>query len=182
MRYAFLCSSGLDATTLVKGSGRADLVGQSRVDRQDDPGQETILDRIAELDISEDGVAGGGLDEEDLVVGVGGDGLGVGVVGVEQLDLVADALVPEGLANVRKGGVVDGAVLADGGVGVVQQRVDVGGAAGVVAREDGVERGDALLVGGLEAAQPGQVEDTDVVRVAVAGVGRARVDTGRVAV
>lgn len=182
MRHVFLCLSGLDTTTLVKGSGRAHLVGQSRVNRQYDPGQETILDGVAELDVSEDGVAGGGLDQEDLVVGIGRDRLGVGVVRVEQLDLVADALVPESLADMSKGGIVDGAVLADGGVGVVQQRVDVGGAAGVVTREDGVERGDALVVGGLEAAQPGQVEDADVVRVAVAGVGRARVDSSRVAV
>jgi hypothetical protein len=71
---------------------------------------------------------------------------------------------------VGKGRVKDGAVLADRDVLVVQQRVDVRRAARVVAREDGVKVDDALVVGGLQSAQPGLVEDADVVRVAVAGV------------
>lgn len=171
----------LNTTALVVGGGRADLGRQSSVDGQHQPGEETILNVVAELDVAEDGVAGGGLDQEDLVVGVLGDGLGVGVVGVEGLDGVTDALVPEGLADVGEGGVEDGAVLADGGV-VVEEGVNVRGTAGVVASEDGVELSDTLLVGGLESTQPGLVQDAGVGRVAVAVVGGAGVDTGGVAV
>lgn len=55
------------------------------------------------------------------------------------------------------------------------------GAAGVVAREEGVEGGDALLVGGLQAAEEGLVEHRGVLRVAVAGVGCPGVDARGVA-
>lgn len=80
----------------------------------------------------------------------------------------------------RGGQVVHGAVLADGGV-LVEDGVDVDGAAGVVAREEGVEGGDALLVGGLQATEEGLVEHRGVLRVAIAGVGGSRVDAGGVA-
>jgi hypothetical protein len=52
----------------------------------------------------------------------------------------------------------------------------------VVAREDGLELGDAVGVGGLDAAQPGVVEVGQVVRVAVASSDDAAVHAGRVAV
>lgn len=174
----------LDTTgSVVLGSRRDSGGAQAGVDTKNNPGEEAVLDAVAELDVVKEGVGGAvglGLGGDDAIVGVGGVGLGVGVVGVEQLDLVADGLVPEGLADVRGGQVVDGAVLADGGV-LVQDGVDVDGAAGVVAREEGVEGGDALLVGGLEAAEEGLVEDRGVLRVAVAGVGGSGVDSGRVA-
>lgn len=156
---------------------------QAGVDTEDDPGQEAVLDVVTELDVVEERVGGAvglGLGSDDTVVGIGEVGLGVGVVGVEQLDGVADGLVPEGLADVRGGQVVDGAVLTNGCV-LVQNGVDVDGTAGVVAREEGVEGGDALLVGGLQAAEEGLVEHRRVLCVAVAGVGCSRVDAGGVA-
>ena len=52
--------------------------------------------------------------------------------------------------------------------------VDVRGTAGVVAREDGLELHDALLVAGLDTAQEGRVEVAGVGGVAVA----AGLDTG----
>lgn len=66
---------------------------QAGVDTKDDPGQEAVLDAVTELDVVEEGVGGAvglGLGGDDTVVGVGGVGLGVGVVGVDQLHGVAD--------------------------------------------------------------------------------------------
>lgn len=45
-----------------------------------------------------------------------------------------------------------------------------------------VERGDAIVVGGLGAAQESLLQNSGVCRVAVAGVGGARVDAGGVGV
>ena len=56
------------------------------------------------------------------------------------------------------------------------------GSSRVVAREDGLELGDAVGVGGLDAAQPGVVEVGQVARVAVAASDYAAVYAGRVAV
>ena len=52
--------------------------------------------------------------------------------------------------------------------------MDVRGTAGVVAREDGLELDDTLLVAGLDTAQEGRVEVAGVGGVAVA----AGLDTG----
>lgn len=72
----------------------------------------------------------------------------------------------------------DGVVLEDLGlVGGVGEDVDVGGAAGVVAGEDGLELGDTLLVGLLETTEEGCVEVGLVIGVAIAAGGNTRVDT-----
>lgn len=81
----------------------------------------------------------------------------------------------------RGGSAAVGAVAEDGAVEVGED-VDVRGAAGVVAREDGGELRDAVVLGGLEAAEEGGVEVGGVGDVAVAGGDDAGVDAGGVAV
>lgn len=77
--------------------------------------------------------------------------------------------------------VAERAVLVDGDVGV-DEDVNVGGTAGVVAGEDGVEHGHAVLVCLLDAAEEGLVNVARVAGVTVAVGHHARVDTRGVAV
>lgn len=120
------------------------------------------------------------LDNGPHVVVVDGQGLLVLGVRVGGLDLGAQGLVPEELANVGDLCVPgrDGAVALDRGVGVGEQ-VRVHGAAVVVTREDGLKGHDALGVGELDAAEVGRVEA--VGGVVAAGVDAA-VDAGGVGV
>lgn len=60
--------------------------------------------------------------------------------------------------------------------------VDVCGSAGVVAREDGLELGDAIRVGSLDSSKPGVVDVCVIRAIAVAARDDARVDTCGVAV
>jgi hypothetical protein len=128
----------------------------------------------------DNGVAGGKTVEQEEVLLVGGDGLGVGVVGRVDLDGVAEVLVKVELADVVGGQVVDGAVVAGGGVGV-DGDVNVLGAARVVTGVGGQELDGAVLVGQLEAAEEGVVQ-------VLGGLGEVAtrantgVDTSRVAV
>lgn len=148
------------------------------VDADLDPGEQAVLDGVAEVDPLREGVVGlVGLEDGphvtvvgrqlDGVAGVGGRGrdLGAQVLGPEQLPDVAHGRVPDG----------DGAVGHDGRV-VVRQQVRVHGAPAVVAREDGLEAGDAVGVGQLDAAEEGGVD------AGLAGGVDARVDARGVAV
>lgn len=174
----------LNATRLVEEGSRSDALGEGGVDAKGQPGEEAVADVVTEQGVLHHGVDAISLSllAEDAVVGVGGELLGVGVVGGGQLDLGDEVLVEEGLADVA--GVVvaaEGAVGVEGGVGV-DHDVDVGGTAGVVAGEDGLELGDAVRVGLLDAAEPGVVDVGLVGAVAVSAGHDARVDTGGIAV
>lgn len=176
---------GVGNTTLgVEVGGRGDGLGQGRVDSEGQPGEETVGQAVSEHGVLHDGVDSfsGNLLAHDGVVGVGGELLGVGVVGGEKLDLGDQVLVEEGLANVA--GIVvhaQGLVGEQSGVGV-DHDVDVGGTAGVVTGEDGLELSNTIIVGQLDTTQPGVVDVGLVGAVTVAAGNNTGVDTGRVAV
>lgn len=174
----------LDTAGLVAEGGGGDGLRQGGVDAEGHPSKEAVSDAIAEESVLHHGVntVGGGLLRKDGVVGVGGELLGVGVVGGEGLDGGDEVLVEEGLADVGSGDLVaEGAVGVEGGV-VVDHQVDVGGTGGVVAGEDGLELGNTILIGGLDAAEPGLVDVGLVGGVTVTAGDDAGVDTGGVAV
>lgn len=152
------------------------VVGRG-VDTNLDPGEETVGDILAQVDELGEGVVGlVGLEDGPHVLGVGGDLDGVGVVGGEFLDGLAQRLRPEELADVGDGSIPDG----DGAIGhqgrvCVRQQVGVDGTALVVAGEDGLELDDTVVVGELDTTEEGGVQ------AGLAGLD-AGVDTGGVAV
>lgn len=176
---------GVGNTALsVKVGGRGDGLGQGRVDSEGQPGEEAVGHAVSEQGVLHDGVdsLSGNLFAQDGVLGVGGELLGVGVVGGEKLDLGDQVLVEEGLANVTSIVVhAQGLVGEQRGVGV-NHDVDVGGTAGVVAREDGLELSNTIIVGQLDTTQPGVVDVGLVGAVTVAAGNNTGVDTGRIAV
>lgn len=128
---SLICLGKLDAAVSIVNRSRADGRGERRVDCEDDPGKEAVTDGVAQLDVVEERIAGAidrSLGNNNLVIGVEGHCVGVGVVRRQQLDGITDGLIPEGLANVRGGQIVDGAVGASGGA-PVQDGVDVSSAA-----------------------------------------------------
>lgn len=152
------------------------------VDGNGDPGEEAVLEVVAELDVVEDGVNGGGLVGEDGVVGVGGDLDGVVAVRRQRLDVVDELLVPEQVAHEGVVAARHGAVLQLRRANV-RDDVRVRRAARVVAREEGAELRDTIGVGRLDATEPGAVDVAGIGSAgAVVGGDDARVDTGRVAV
>jgi hypothetical protein len=170
-------------TILVQEDGWRYLGRRRDVDAVSQPGKQTLGDSVAEQGVLDNGVvllvgdAG-----EPHVDGVGGQGQLVLRVRVDLLNLVNKVLVKVRLADVAAvDEVAQRLVLVAGGV-CMGQDVDVGGAAEVVAREESLELGNAVLVGRLDAASPGLVDVVDVVDVAVAGVDDTRVDAGRVGV
>lgn len=170
-----------DSALLVERSSRADGLAQAGIDAEAQPAEQTVLDGVAEEDVLHERVTCLGLLAEDAVLLVGRQLLGVDRVDARGLDLGDEVLVEEGLADVADvGGVDEGAVVEGRGVGV-DQDVDVGGPARVVAREERFERCRAVGVGLLHAAEEGGV-DVGRVTVAVAAGHDARVDAGRVAV
>lgn len=171
----------LDTTSLVQSGSSVDALGQGRVDTERQPAEQAVLNSVAEQDVLNEGVAGGGLLLEDAVVLVEGEGLRVGGVDGRGLNLVDEVLVEEDLPDVRGRRVEEGAVIAGGGV-QVHHHVDVGRAASVVAREQRVEAGNSVGVGRLDATREGRVQVGGVAgRVAVAVGGDARIDAGGVA-
>lgn len=134
------------------------------------PRKKAILDLVTKVEeLWERIVVGRSLKYAPHVVRVGNDGLRVGVVWVSSFDGSAQDLVPEELANLcdRAGLDQKGVVRKSGDVHVCEQ-MGVDGAAVVVAWEDGVESGDAVLVGRLDAAKICRVVAT---RGVVAGGG-----------
>lgn len=195
---------GNTSRLVVGGRGR-DRAGVGRVDAERQPAQEAVLDGVAQQHVLDDGVARGGPLEEEAVLRVGRELLGVGGVYRVGLDLVDEGLVEVDLADVG-GRQVDEGVVGGGGGVEVDQDVNVlqpgvsamdlsrgegtgvpagvktyGGAAGVVTGDEGVKVGDALRVGGLDPAKPRGVE-VGAVRggVAVAARRDSAVDSGRV--
>lgn len=190
-----------DATALVVGGGIHDGAGVGGVDTEADPGQKTVGDIVTKEDVLlrcqhfshwfqrgmhvgeaylDDGVAGRKTVEQEEVLLVGGDGLGVGVVGGVDLDGVAQVLVKVQLADVVGGQVVDGAVVAGGGVGV-DGDVDVLGTARVVTGVGGQELDGTVVVGELEPTEESVVQVLGGLGE-VATRANTSVDTSRVAV
>ncbi|KUI61551.1 hypothetical protein VP1G_11287 [Cytospora mali] len=141
------------------------------IDTDLDPSKQAISNVITKVDKLRERVEGlRGLNDRPHVLVVAGDGHGVGVVREGSLDGGAEVLGEEELADVGDGLVEhgDGAVGQDGGVGVGQQ-VGVRGPALVVARDDGLEGDNALVVRDLHAAEEGAVDAAlglvDAVRV-----------------
>lgn len=157
------------------------LVVSSGVDADLDPGKEPVGDVVAQVqELGEGVVVGVGLDNGPHVLVVGGHVDGVGVIGRRRLDGGAQLLGVEELADVGDGLVPDGdgAVGHDRRVGVGEQ-VGVRRAAVVVAREDGLEGDDTLVVGQLHTTEVGGVH---AVLGVVARDGDSGVNTGRVGV
>lgn len=159
-----------NAASRVVEVGRCDGRALGGVDAEGDPGEQTVGQVITEVSELEHGVhaIGVSLGRQDAVVGVGGDGLGVVGVRVDGVGIVDQVLVKESLADVAGADVVaERAVLVHGDVGV-DEDVDVGGTAGVVAREDGLEHGHTVLIGLLNTAEESLVDVGCVAGVAVA--------------
>ena len=108
----------LNTALLSIPGSRVGAVTAGGVDTKRDPGKDTLGDVVAEQDVVDDGVgARGGLLAHDGVVGVGGEFLRVGGVGLGLFDFGDQVLVEEDLADVRGAGVVEageGAVGQDG--------------------------------------------------------------------
>lgn len=173
-----------DAASLIVGGSSADIVssGSGGVDTESNPTKQTVLDSVTQQDILDKGVRSGRLLQEDAVLSIGSQRLRVDRVSLSGLDLGDEALVKEDLADVGGGEVEDGAVGVGGGV-EVDEDVDVWGTAGVVAGHEGLEEGNAVVVGLLDATEESGVEVGGVGGgVAVAAGGDAGVDTSGVAV
>ena len=155
------------------------------VNADDDPGEETLGDIVPEVDVVKDGVrgrVGSLLLAEDVVIDVEGHFGRIGGVRGGSLDLVDQVLVPEELADVRDVATGQRPVGKHRGV-LVESHVQVGGAAFVVAREDGRELGHTFVVGRLNPTQRRVVQVGQVVVVALVHLAvHARVGARRVGV
>lgn len=128
------------------------------VDTDLDPREQTICRAIAEVHKLWERVVGSvRLDDAPHVLVVGGALGGVGVVRLEGLDIDDEVFGVEQLADVRDGAALSSAVLTQRDIRLGQQMC-VGGAAIVVAWEDGLEGDDAVFVGLLDAPEEGAVE------------------------
>lgn len=134
-------------------SSRRDILNIGAVDTIGHPSKEPVGNRVAQQGVLEKGVNVGGLSGQDAVLGIGGQGLGIGVVRRVGLDRGDEGLVKETLADVARLYVVvaQRAVGEQGGV-LVDKGVNVRGAAGVVTGEDGGKLGHAVGVGRGNAA------------------------------
>jgi len=131
------------STISLKGSRNRVVRGirlvSSDVDTDLDPGKETILDAITKVQVLWVWVIVVlGLHDGPHVVGVGGDGLGVGGVWVCGFDGRAEGFLPEELADVGDAAALNGSVGHDSHV-AVREKMGVDGTAVVVAWEDGLE-------------------------------------------
>jgi hypothetical protein len=174
----------LNTTALVVEGSGGDIVGSSGVDTEGQPSKDTIADAVAEESVLVEGVdtLGGGLLGSNRVIGVGGQVLGVGVVGGSKLNGRDEILVEESLADVAGDDVVaEGTVAVLGGV-LVDHQVDVGGTGGVVTGEGGLELSDTVGVGLLDTTEEGVVNVGLIGGVTVARGNDTGVDTGGVAV
>lgn len=153
------CTSGVCHTaSLVVSSSSANSVssGSGGIDAKGNPAQKTIFDCIAEQNILHEGVGRGSLLQEDTVLLVGRQRLCVGRIDAGGLNLGDQALVEEDLADVRSGE-VEHRTVGGGGRVEVDQDVDVVCSSGVVARDEGVEEHNTVVVGLLDAAEEGGV-------------------------
>lgn len=147
---------------VVRGNAVVGVVGVvgSSVDTDLDPGEQAVLDAVTEVQELREGVVGaGGLLDTPHIVGIAGNVLGVGGVGIGVLNGGAQDLVPEELANVgdAAGAHLKGAIVTVDGRVEVSQQVGVDGAAVVVTGEDGLEGDNTILIGLLDTAEEGRV-------------------------
>jgi hypothetical protein len=145
---------GVKRTTLgVVESSRSNILNIGAVDTIRHPSKETVGNRVAQPGILEKGVNVGGLGGQYAVLGVRGQGLGVGVVRRVGLDSGDEGLVKEALADVAGLDVVvaQRAVGEESGI-LVDKGMNVSGAARVVTGENGGKFGHAVGVGRCDAA------------------------------
>lgn len=152
------------------------------VDTESDPSEETAVEVIAKINVAHEGVDIVRLLCKYIVVVVLGQLLGVGRVRGRLLHSRDEVLVEECLADMRGVDLVAERLIGKERGVCVHHDVDVGGTAGVVAREDGLELCNAIGVGLLDSSEEGVVEVRLVIRVAVAVRNDAGVDAGAVAV
>lgn len=91
----------------------------SAINANGDPSEDAIGEVVAEQNVLHERIDGLSLLGQNAIIGVGGEGLGVGGVGRKLIDLGDQVLVEEELANVGGlGGVqaADSVVLEDGGL------------------------------------------------------------------
>lgn len=104
-------------TTVLRVVGRRSHAGVTRdIDSGRNPSKNAVFELVAQENILHEGVDRVGFFGENVVPAVGGEVLGVGVVGLDFLDLGDEILVEEELANpVRVRGVdaADGVVFED---------------------------------------------------------------------
>lgn len=156
---------------------------RSHIDTEGDPAEQTILNGVSEIGILEEGVrvAVLGLNLNYMIVRVLGDVDSVGVVRVSGLDNGNQILVKEQLADMSDMTTSEGVVWQNGRANMGDD-VDVGGAAVVVTRKDGLELSNSLFVGLLNTTQKGLVEISRVISVSVHRAVDTGVDAGGVAV
>lgn len=124
-----------------------------------DPGEETVLEAVAKVDVLREGVVRTvGLQHTPHVILIRGDTLGVGVVRVGLLHGAAQDLVPEELANVSHaaGAHLESLVGKNSRVQMGQQ-VGVSRTIIVVTREDGLEFDHTVAVGLLDTTKVSRV-------------------------
>jgi hypothetical protein len=169
---------------LVVVNGGVNRIGNGSVDAESEPSKETVADAVTEESVLHDRVdaLNVGLFLQQTVVLVESDLLGVGSIRLQKLDLRDEILVKEGLSDVASIVVsAESLVGLESGVGVGHD-VDVGGSAGVVTGEDGLELGNTITVGLLDASEPGVVDVGLVRAITVAACDNTGVNTSGIAV
>lgn len=182
--WSTTASRVLNTATLVVGRSSTDRVsgGSGGIDAKRNPAKQTVLNCVSEKHILHERVGSRGLLQENAILRVGRQGLRVDGIGTGSLDLRDQVLVEKDLADVRRGQVEQRVVGSRGGV-EVDQDVDVVRSSGVVARNEGVEEHDTIVVGFLDTTKEGGVEVGGIGRGVAVAIGRdTRVHTGRVAV
>lgn len=173
-----------NTTRLVVEGSRGDSAALSGVDAESNPCEQAVAQLITEIGELEEGVdaISGSLLRQNAVISICGDLLGVIAVGRDLISEVDEILVEECLADMAGGDLIaEGSVRIDSGVRV-DQDVNMGGSARVVAGEGCLELGNTVGIGRLDAAQPGLIDVGLVRRVAVSGGNNTGVNTGGVAV
>lgn len=143
-------------SVVVSGNGvvRVIRIIISSVNTNLNPSKQPIIQVITEVDILREGIISTiSLLNTPHILGVGGDALRVGAVGVSILDGGAEDLVPEELADVgdAAGADFESFVWEEGCIQMGEE-VGVGCSAFVVAWEDAFEGGYAVAVCLLDAA------------------------------
>lgn len=171
------------STILISENSRGDLVGFGDVDTISQPAKDTLRNSVTKKSPLDNRVIVlvGSLGK-NVVTSVGHQLLSVGVVRSKTLNLVDQVLVEVGLADMAAVDIVsERLVLEQSSVGM-SEKVNVGGAAGVVAWEEGLKLCNTIFVGLLDTTAKGVVDVGLVVDVSVTLVVHTSIDTGGVAV
>ena len=171
-----------NTTLSVEVGSRSDIVRSAGVHTESQPTEDTLRDVVTEEDVLNHGVDVVGFLAEDGILGVFSDHLGVASVRLNGVNSLNEVLVEEHLADVGDRSTSQGVVVVDSGVESVGHDVDVGGAAGVVTREQGVELYDTALVGLVDTAQESVIDVGLITTITVTASDDTGVDTSGVAV